>query len=108
MFTSRIQIPLTRSPKSSTWDPKSTAWIQESMTVLDNFIHGATPGSRGELLPYISYMLYRYMLPPRVGFLRRFGLKTGMRFAILVWNRFWFSRELRECMNVFIVSIPNE
>ena len=27
---------------------------------------------------------------------------------ILVWNRVWFSRELRECMKVFIVSIPNE
>ena len=27
---------------------------------------------------------------------------------ILVWNRVWFSRELRECTNVFIVSIPNE
>ena len=52
------------------------------MTVLDNFIHGATPGSRGGgLLPYISYMLYRYVPPPRVGFLRRFGLKTGKRFA---------------------------
>ena len=51
------------------------------MTVLDNFIHGATPGSRGELLPYISFMLYRYVPPPRVGFLRRFGLKTGKRFA---------------------------
>ena len=53
------------------------------MTVLDNFIHGATPGSRGGLLPYISYMLYRYMPPHRVGFLRRFGLKTGMRFTHL-------------------------
>ena len=27
---------------------------------------------------------------------------------ILVWNRVWLSRELRECMNEFIVSIPNE
>ena len=27
---------------------------------------------------------------------------------ILVWNRVWVPRELRECMNVFIVSIPNE
>ena len=26
-------------------------------------------------------MLYRYVSPPRVGFLRRFGLKTGIRFA---------------------------
>ena len=28
--------------------------------------------------------------------------------AVLVWNRVWFSKELRERMNVFIVSIPNE
>ena len=28
--------------------------------------------------------------------------------AILVWNRAWFLREQRDCMNVFyIVSIPN-
>ena len=26
---------------------------------------------------------------------------------ILVWNRTWFSRELRECVKVFVVSIPN-
>ena len=26
----------------------------------------------------------------------------------LVWNRVWFLKELRECVNVFIVSIPNE
>ena len=26
------------------------------------------------------YKLYRYVLPLRVGFLRRFGLKTGMAF----------------------------
>ena len=27
---------------------------------------------------------------------------------ILVWNQVWFSRKLRECMNLFIVLIPNE
>ena len=27
------------------------------------------------------YKLYRYVPPHRVGFLRRFGLKTGMHFA---------------------------
>ena len=54
------------------------------------------------------YKLYRYVPPGRVGYLRRFGLKTGIVLPILVWNRDWFSRELRECMNVFIVSILNE
>ena len=28
--------------------------------------------------------------------------------SCLVWNWVWFSRKLRKCMNVFIVSIPNE
>ena len=27
---------------------------------------------------------------------------------IFVWNRALFSREIRECMNVVFVSIPNE
>ena len=51
------------------------------------------------------YKLYRYVLPHQVGFLRRFGQKMGHTLPILVWNQVCFSRELRECMNVFIVSI---
>ena len=43
------------------------------------------------------YKLYRYVPPHRAGFS-----------PILVWNQVWFSKELRGCMNVFIVSIPNE
>ena len=34
-----------------------------------------------------------------------------LRRLMLIWNRVWFSRELRKCINVFImfmVSIPNE
>ena len=52
----------------------------------------------------------RNVPPRRVGFLRCFSLKMGIDFAhyILVWNQFWFSRQLRQCMNVFILSIPNE
>ena len=35
--------------------------------------------------------------------------ENGWALPIVVdWNRVWFLRELRECMNVFIVSIPNE
>ena len=49
-----------------------------------------------------------FVPPQRVGFLRRFGLKTGIDFNYFGLEGFWFSRELRECMNVFIVSIPNE
>ena len=43
------------------------------------------------------YKLYRYVPPHRVGFLRRFGLETGMVF-----------KGTTEYMNVFIVSIPDE
>ena len=46
------------------------------------------------------YKPYRYVPPHRVGFLCGFGLKTGIRvyaFSILVWNRVWFLRELRDC-----------
>ena len=31
------------------------------------------------------------------------GLKTGIHLPILVCHRVWVSRELQECMNVFIV-----
>ena len=44
------------------------------------------------------YKLYRNVPPHWIGFLHLFGLKTNI----------WFSRELQECMNVFIVSIPNK
>ena len=76
----------------------------------------------------------RYVTPQRVWFLGLVGMKTGnIHFAQiglesgvvfegtagvceriyrfnskLVWNRVLFSRELRECVNVFTVSIPNE
>ena len=40
-----------------------------------------SPGRGGEVvLPYISHIL-RYVPPHRVGFLRLFGLKTGIDFA---------------------------
>ena len=48
------------------------------------------------------YKLYR------VGFLRRFGLKTGMHFAHFGLESGMVFEGTTECMNVFIVSIPNE
>ena len=35
----------------------------------------------GGVLPYIIYKPYLYVPPRRVGFLRRFGVKTGIHFA---------------------------
>ena len=48
------------------------------------------------------YKPYRYVPPKRVGFLPRFGLKMGVDFAPFgLESGPWFSKELRECMNVF-------
>ena len=54
------------------------------------------------------YKLYRCVPPHRVGFLRRFGLKTGINFAHFGLESGMVFEETTECMNVFIVSIPNE
>ena len=54
------------------------------------------------------YKSYRYVSPLRVGFLRRFGLKTGTHFVHFGLESGMVFRELRECMKVFIVSIPSE
>ena len=48
------------------------------------------------------------MSPHQIGFLRRFGLKTGINFAHFGLEWGMVLGELQECMNVFIVSIPNE
>ena len=55
------------------------------------------------------YKLYRYVADHRVGFLRRFGLKTGLiHFAHFGLESGMVFEGTTECMNVFIVSIPNE
>ena len=52
--------------------------------------------------------LYRYVLPHRVGFLCRFGLKTGIHFAHFGLESGMVFKGTTACMKVFIVSIPNE
>ena len=52
--------------------------------------------------------LCRYVPPHRVGFLRRFSLKTGIHFAHFGLQSGMVFEGTTECMNVFIVSIPNE
>ena len=72
-----------------------------------NFCHFALrTGGWGGRTPL--YKLYRYVPPNWVGFLRRFGLKMGIHFAHFGLESGMVSRELRECINVFIVLIPNE
>ena len=59
------------------------------------------PGGGGTPL----YKPYRYVPHPRVGFLCRFGLKTPQLFSSGIEYDFQGNWELRECMNVFIVSL---
>ena len=61
-------------------------------------------GTQG-VFPYISH---RYVPLHRVGFLRRFGPKTGLHFAHFGLESGIVFEGATECMNVFIVSIPNE
>ena len=54
------------------------------------------------------YSPYRYVPPHRVGFLRGFGLRTGIDFVHFGLESGIVFEGTTECMNVFIVSIPNE
>ena len=48
------------------------------------------------------------MPPHRVGFLGRFGLKTGIHFAHFAVESGIVFEGTTESINVFIISIPNE
>ena len=61
----------------------------------------------GRVLPYISH-IGMCMPPHLVELLRRFGLKTGIHFAHFGLESGMVFEGTTECMNVFIVSIPNE
>ena len=50
----------------------------------------------------------RNVPPHRVGFLSCFGLKTGIHFTHFGLESGMVSEGATECMNVFIVSIPNK
>ena len=56
------------------------------------------------------YKPYKYVPPLRVGFLRRFGLKTGISWFCPFWSGsgYGFTKELRLRINVFVVSFPKE
>ena len=54
------------------------------------------------------YKPYTDVPPHRVGFLRRFGLKTGIHFAVFGLEPGMVFEGTSECVNVFSVSFPNE
>ena len=61
---------------------------------------------QGGVLPHVSYM--GMCRPIGWGFCAVLVWRWVYTLPILVWNRVWFSGELRECMNVFIVSIAKQ
>lgn len=68
-------------------------------------IVGSLPGGGGTPL----HLRYRYVPPQSVWLLRRLiGLKTCMDFTYFGLSSGMVFREIRECMNVFVVSISNE
>ena len=68
------------------------------MTSCIHYSRGGTP----------SYKPYRYVPPQRVWFSVLFGLKTGIHFAHFGLESGMVFEGTKGCMNVFIVSIPNE
>ena len=62
---------------------------------------------KGLLLPYISHK-GMCSQPYRVLYFAPFRSKNGWGLPLLARNRVQFSRELRECMNVFVISILSE
>ena len=61
----------------------------------------------GGVLPYISYIGMCHPIGYWVGFLRCFGLKTGLiHFAHFGLESGMVFEGTTECINVFIISIP--
>ena len=54
---------------------------QLDATTMFTYSHANTALGQSEHAYYLSYFINRYVPPHRVGFLRRFGLKTGIHFA---------------------------
>ena len=66
--------------------------------IVDSLPGGVTP----------LHLAYRYVPPQSVWLLRRFGVKTGIDFTYFGLSSGVIFREIRESMNVFVVSISNE
>ena len=66
--------------------------------IVDSLPGGGTP----------LHLPHEYVPPQSVWFLHRFGVKTGIDFTYFGLRSGMVFREIRECMNVFVVSISNE
>ena len=82
---------------------------QLDATTMFTYSHANTALGQSERAYYLSYFINRYVSPQRVGFFAPFWSENGYRFCPF-WSDFrvWFTKELRLCINVFVVSIPND
>ena len=77
-----------------------------TMSLLYKYNMHAFHSPRGGVHPNIRHI--RMCHPKGYGFWAFLVWKRVYTLHILVWHRVWFSRELREHMNVVIILIPNE
>ena len=54
------------------------------------------------------HKLYRYVLPKGYAFWAFLVWKQVYTLPILVWKQVWFSKELRECMNMHIYRLNSK
>ena len=78
--------------------------LQNSPCVSQKPARGQTKARGGTPL----YKPCGYVPAQRVGFWGRFSLQTSIDFAHFGLESGWFTKELRLCVNVFVVSIPNK
>ena len=82
-----LQEPRLRQGQTLKVTDKKTCFYSVPLWFVWNLLGRGTP----------LYNPYSYVPPQRVGFWKRVYI-----LPMLVWNRVWFSRKLRECMNVFV------
>ena len=82
-----LQEPRLRQGQTLKVTDKKTCFYSVPLWFVWNLLGRGTP----------LYNPYSYVPPQRVGFWKRVYI-----WPMLVWNRVWFSRKLRECMNVFV------
>ena len=78
--------------------PRESRFFLKPISILA--LNHRTSGGGG-VLPYINHI--GMCRPKGWGFCTILVWKRVYTLSILVWNLVWFSRELRECLNLFIV-----
>ena len=83
---------------------------QLDATTMLTYSHANAPLGQSERVYYLSYFIKVYIICAAhwLGFLSRFGLKMGIHFAHCGLESGMVFEGTTECMNVLILSIPNE